>query len=431
VERLGYWIDEGYLGCYSRWGLCGVGEVLRSLGVGVGGVESWARRYELSDWLGDVRVVVTDRRIPIRGDNQVVVGYRAEVVSVTDYYSFGAEISMRSYEAQPWYRYGYQAQEKDHEIYGKGAMYHYNYRQHDARLGRFWSVDPLARKYPWNSPYAFGGNRVVDAVELEGLEYVEVRHYHDGRTEKVLYYTMTKEEVKRLGGTPRRLFNAAPHGREGKGVLHIYYDEQGRVKERYREMWRSFFLLPVNYGLYSGDGCVTESAKEEVKKYDYSYQPIDAADWIAREHDRDYEKVPQLKRLNFLENTQTLGADIKMVERVDKALISILTFRSFEIEGSDTKPVYTGFNFETLYALFAQRIFISSLATYKAWKIEFHSRLKEKHLRGEYINPQLREFAEGEPWDSNFGILGKYFIPKHPLRGFLLWITYKRAKKDE
>jgi hypothetical protein len=119
-----------------------------------------------------------------------------------------------------------------------------------------------------------------------------------------------------------------------------------------------------------------------------------------------------------------------MVERVNNALISMLTFRSFEIE-SDKKPVYTGFNFETLYALFAQRIFISSLATYKAWKIEFHSRLKEKQLRGEYINPQLREFAEGEPWDSNFGILGKYFIPKHPLRGFLLWITYKRAKKDE
>jgi hypothetical protein len=72
-----------------------------------------ARRYELSDWLGKVRVVVTDRRVAIRGNNQVVLGYRAEVVSVTDYYSFGAEISMRSYEAQPWYRYGYMEAHKD------------------------------------------------------------------------------------------------------------------------------------------------------------------------------------------------------------------------------------------------------------------------------------------------------------------------------
>jgi RHS repeat-associated protein len=185
VERLGHWIDEGYLGCYSRWGLCGVVELPEGLGhctsyvsgvacsLGLVELSSDARRYELSDWLGGVRVVITDRRIPIRGNNQVVVGYRAEVVSVTDYYSFGAEISLRSYEAQPWYRYGYQAQEKDNEIYGKGAMYHYTYRQHDARLGRFWSVDPLARKYPWNSPYAFAENDVVSSVELEGLERVQ------------------------------------------------------------------------------------------------------------------------------------------------------------------------------------------------------------------------------------------------------------------
>ena len=35
---------------------------------------------------------------------------------------------------------------------------------------RFLSVDPLAAKYPHNSPYAFSENRVIDAVELEGLE---------------------------------------------------------------------------------------------------------------------------------------------------------------------------------------------------------------------------------------------------------------------
>ena len=102
MERLGYWIDEGYLGCYSRWGLCGVVELPEGLGhctsfasgvacsLGLVELSSGARHYELSDWLGNVRVVVTDQRIPIRGNNQVVVGCRADVVSVTDYYSFGA-----------------------------------------------------------------------------------------------------------------------------------------------------------------------------------------------------------------------------------------------------------------------------------------------------------------------------------------------------
>jgi RHS repeat-associated protein len=387
-----------------RWGRAWVVGDVAELRLG-------ARRYELSDWLGGVRVVVTDRRVAIRGNNQVVVGYRAEVVSVTDYYSFGAEISMRSYEAQPWYRYGYQAQEKDHEIYGKGAMYHYTYRQHDARLGRFWSVDPLARKYPWNSPYAFGGNRVVDAVELEGLEYVKINHYHDGRTEKVLYYTMTKEEVKRFGGKPRRLFNAAPHGPEGKGVLHIHYDEQGRVTEEYREMWRSSFLLPVNYGVYSGPGCVTTYVNGK-KKYDYSYVPIDIADAIAKQHDWDYEQVTPLKRLNFLENVGTLEADIKMVERVNKALRGMLTFRdfrNFKIDDEIQTPVYTRFNFETLFALLGQRIVIGALAKYKAWKKE-NGFIEEEH---------------------DFGTVGKRFMREHPLTGLLMWITYKRAKKDE
>ncbi len=41
---------------------------------------------------------------------------------------------------------------------------------HDPRIGRFFAVDPLADDYPHNSPYAFSENRVVDAIELEGLE---------------------------------------------------------------------------------------------------------------------------------------------------------------------------------------------------------------------------------------------------------------------
>ena len=41
---------------------------------------------------------------------------------------------------------------------------------HDPRVGRFFAVDPLTKKYPWNSPYAFSENRVIDGVELEGLD---------------------------------------------------------------------------------------------------------------------------------------------------------------------------------------------------------------------------------------------------------------------
>ena len=35
---------------------------------------------------------------------------------------------------------------------------------------RFLSFDPLTKKYPHYSPYSFSGNRVIDRIELEGLE---------------------------------------------------------------------------------------------------------------------------------------------------------------------------------------------------------------------------------------------------------------------
>jgi hypothetical protein len=41
---------------------------------------------------------------------------------------------------------------------------------HDPRVGRFLSIDPFYKSFPWNSPYAFSENRVIDMVELEGGE---------------------------------------------------------------------------------------------------------------------------------------------------------------------------------------------------------------------------------------------------------------------
>lgn len=44
------------------------------------------------------------------------------------------------------------------------------YRMHDPRIGRFFAVDQLTVKYPYYSPYQFGGNKVIRFIELEGLE---------------------------------------------------------------------------------------------------------------------------------------------------------------------------------------------------------------------------------------------------------------------
>ena len=89
-----------------------------------------------------------------------------------DYYPFGMLLPNRQgAEEASGYRYGFQGQEMDDEVKGTtGSSVNYKYRMHDPRVGRFFARDPLAHSYPWNSPYAFSENRVIDGFELEGLE---------------------------------------------------------------------------------------------------------------------------------------------------------------------------------------------------------------------------------------------------------------------
>ena len=44
---------------------------------------------------------------------------------------------------------------------------------HDPRVGRFFAIDPLFKRYPYYSPYQFSGNKVISYRELEGLEETE------------------------------------------------------------------------------------------------------------------------------------------------------------------------------------------------------------------------------------------------------------------
>jgi hypothetical protein len=69
-----------------------------------------------------------------------------------------------------WYRYSFQSQECDDEVKGEGNSVNYKHRMHDPRIGRFFAVDPLIVQYPHYSSYSFSGNKVIHAVELEGLE---------------------------------------------------------------------------------------------------------------------------------------------------------------------------------------------------------------------------------------------------------------------
>ena len=120
---------------------------------------------------GSNRTFFDNLSLDINRQTSAVACNSAEVITATDYYPFGMEMPGRSQSANG-YRYGFQGQEKDDEIKGGGNSINFKFRMYDPRLGRFFAVDPLAAKYAYNSPYAFSENRLIDAIELEGLEKV-------------------------------------------------------------------------------------------------------------------------------------------------------------------------------------------------------------------------------------------------------------------
>ena len=60
------------------------------------------------------------------------------------------------------YRYFFNGQEGDNEVFEEVANFGYEFRQYDSRLGRWWSIDPEVSKFPGESPFLFcGGNPIL------------------------------------------------------------------------------------------------------------------------------------------------------------------------------------------------------------------------------------------------------------------------------
>lgn len=53
---------------------------------------------------------------------------------------------------------------------GGGNTYDYGFRIYNPSLGKFLSVDPLSKTYPWNSTYAYAENTPIACIDLDGLE---------------------------------------------------------------------------------------------------------------------------------------------------------------------------------------------------------------------------------------------------------------------
>ncbi|MCS6955986.1 MAG: hypothetical protein NZM44_06490, partial [Candidatus Calescibacterium sp.] len=133
-----------------------------------------SKRYEISDWLGNVRAVITDKKLPHTVTGTVVTTYRPEVVSVTDYEPFGMEVRERSYYKSGGYRFGFGGHEKNDEVLGSGNIIDMGDRWLDARIGRTSKIDRKASLYPHISPYVYAGNNPLRLVDPDGQFLLDV-----------------------------------------------------------------------------------------------------------------------------------------------------------------------------------------------------------------------------------------------------------------
>ena len=116
------------------------------------------KKYELSNHLGNALSVISDNKIGVDSDTDLVADYyEPYIVSESDYYPYGMTMEKRSF-ASSEYRFGFNTQEKSTEL-GEDT-YTAEFWQYDSKIARRWNNDP--RPNTSISVYAaFAGNPIM------------------------------------------------------------------------------------------------------------------------------------------------------------------------------------------------------------------------------------------------------------------------------
>lgn len=177
---------------------------------------------------------------------------------------------------------------KQNEIAGVGNHYQFKFREYDPRIGKFWSEDPLFKKYPSIASYTFAEDRVIDGMDLEGAEFYSVHMNEDPSGKRTVTYIVNYTNIPQQG----MINSPTKDGYGERGDVGVTYTIT-KVDKDGKAISKTGFNVKNIYGVYQGGN--------NPKKYwqkpgpdgeypdDYTMSPIDETDANAKQHDKDYD----------------------------------------------------------------------------------------------------------------------------------------------
>ncbi len=126
--------------------------------LGVRKAQSDEKYYELTNHLGNVMAVVSDKRLP---DNQ------SDIVALYDYFPYGASLPSRTFEKES-YPFGYNTQLKIDEIAGKGKHYTAPFWEYNPQVVQRWNIDPQWQQRQGQSPYVINNDNPIIYTDPNG-----------------------------------------------------------------------------------------------------------------------------------------------------------------------------------------------------------------------------------------------------------------------
>jgi len=125
------------------------------------------RKYEIVDHLGNVRVVIANQRIPVDANGDSLVDYYKPLVKeISDYYPYGWVKFYGNYE------FGANSGSLFEDWDSTKGTYYTLYRLLDARIARWYQVEPKIESYGTWSGYSYVFNNPVKSVDVLGLDTI-------------------------------------------------------------------------------------------------------------------------------------------------------------------------------------------------------------------------------------------------------------------